>query len=154
MEEAMQSRATPGIAACVVRGDQIEWSGGYGWADIAGKKPMTPDTIQNIASVSKTITATAIMRLWEEKSFGLDDDVDDYFPFPIRNPRFPSTAITIRQLLTRTSAITDGPAYEPSYACGDPAMSLMDWLQAYFDPLGSNYDAETLLSQKSWPLCV
>lgn len=142
MEEAMQSGATPGIAACVVRGDQIEWSAGYGWADIAGKKPMTPDTIQNIASVSKTITATAIMQLWEEKRFGLDDDVDDYFPFPIRNPRFPSTAITIRQLLTHTSSITDGPAYEPSYACGDPTMSLMDWLRGYFDPLGSNYDAE------------
>jgi CubicO group peptidase (beta-lactamase class C family) len=142
IRDVLKSANSPGIAACVVRGDQIDWSAGYGWADIAGKKPMTPDTIQNIASVSKTITATAIMQLWEEKRFGLDDDVGEYFPFPIRNPRFPSTAITIRQLLTHTSSITDGPAYEPSYACGDPTMSLMDWLQAYYDPLGNNYDAD------------
>ena len=142
IRDMLKTDSSPGIAACVVRGDQIDWSAGYGWADIAGKKPMTPDTIQNIASVSKTITATAIMQLWEEKRFGLDDDVGEYFPFPIRNPRFPFTAITIRQLLTHTSSITDGPAYEPSYACGDPTMSLMDWLQTYFDPVGSNYDAE------------
>lgn len=140
--EAMQSGSTPGIAACVVRGDQLEWSAGYGWANIAARRPMTPDTIQNIASVSKTVTATAVMQIWEQGRLGLDVDVNEYLPFPVRNPRFASTPITIRQLLTHTSSITDGPAYEPSYACGDPTMTLIDWLQAYFDPAGSNYDAE------------
>jgi CubicO group peptidase (beta-lactamase class C family) len=142
IKKTLQSGDTPGIAACAVRGDQIEWSAGYGWADIAARKPMTPDTIQNIASVSKTITATAIMQLREEEKLDLDVDVNEYLPFPVRNPRYPSTPITIRQLLTHTSSITDGPAYEPSYACGDPTMSLNDWLQAYFDPAGSNYDTE------------
>lgn len=140
---------TPGIAVCAVRGDEIEWSQAYGWADIASRKPMTTETIQNIASVSKTITATAVMQLWEAKRIALDDDVDAHLPFPVRNPRFPDVAVTIRQLLTHTSSITDGPAYEPSYACGDPSISLMDWLQAYFDPTGSNYHpAENFLSWK------
>lgn len=142
VDEALQAGDTPGIAACVVRGDQIEWSAGYGWADIRAGKPMSPDTIQNIASVSKTITATAIMQLWEKKKLDLDADVNDYLPFPVRNPRFPTVPITTRQLLTHTSSIGDGPAYEPSYACGDPTTALVDWLQAYFDPQGRNYDAE------------
>ncbi len=131
---------TPGIAVCVVRGDRIDWAAGYGWADIANGKRMSPETIQNIASISKTITATAVMQLWEEGRFRLDDDVSNYLPFAVRNPHFPETPITIRQLLTHRSSITDGPAYDASYACGDPTMGLMDWLRAYFDPAGSFYD--------------
>lgn len=132
---------TPGIAVCVVRGERIDWAAGYGWSDIANGTRMSPETIQNIASISKTITATAVMQLWEEGRFRLDDDVSDYLPFVVRNPHFPETPITVRQLLTHRSSITDSPAYDASYACGDPAMSLMDWLRAYFDPAGSFYDA-------------
>lgn len=135
------SGRTPGIAVCVVRGERVEWTAGYGYSDIANGIPMSPATIQNIASISKTITATAVMQLWEEGRFRLDDDVSDYLPFAVRNPGFPEIPITIRQLLTHRSSITDGPAYDASYACGDPSMSLMDWLQAYFDPAGSFYDA-------------
>lgn len=142
ISDSLQAGDTPGVAACVVRGDQLEWSTAHGWADIAARRPMTVRSIQNIASVSKTVTATAVMQLWEEEKLSLDEDVNGYLSFPVRNPRYPDMPITIRQLLTHTSSITDGPAYEPSYACGDPTMSLLDWLQAYFDPGGVNYDAE------------
>ena len=60
--------------------------GGYGLADLENKVPMTIDTIQNIASISKTFTATALMQMWQERKFQLDDAVDGYLPFRVRNP--------------------------------------------------------------------
>ncbi len=58
-----------------------------------------------IASISKTITATAVMQLWEQGLFELDDDVNDYLPFNVRNPNHPDVPITFRMLLTHTSSI-------------------------------------------------
>lgn len=139
LERLEQDRA-PGFAAAVVAGDSLVWSGGFGLADVHGGINMTPDTIQNIGSISKTITATAVMQLWEDGQFDLDDDVSQYLPFPVRNPQYPDIPITFRQLLTHRSSITDGPAYGESYACGDPAVELGVWIEQYFTPGGEYYD--------------
>jgi CubicO group peptidase (beta-lactamase class C family) len=69
---------------------------------------MTDQTIQNIGSISKTITATAVMQLWERGKFKLDDDVNKYLPFQVRNPHFPDDPITFRQLLTHKAERTPG----------------------------------------------
>ncbi len=132
----------PGFAACVVEGDRLVWSGGYGLANIESGTLMTAETLQNIGSISKTVTATAVMQLWEAGSFQLDDDVNDYLPFAVRNPSFAETPISFRQLLTHRSSIKDGPAYGASYACGDPAVSLEDWIRGYFVPEGPYYSAD------------
>ena len=136
-----ESRA-PGLTAALVKGDELLWSKGFGFADKAIEAPMTPETIQNIGSISKTVTATAVMQLWEQGAFQLDDDVNGYLPYSVRNPRFPEKPITIRQLLTHRSSITDGPAYGASYACGDPAVSLADWIEGYFSPDGAYYNED------------
>jgi CubicO group peptidase (beta-lactamase class C family) len=142
IHEIMKANNIPGLGACIVKKDKLVWIGTFGWADIEGKKPMTEETIQNIGSISKTITATAIMQLWEKGKFDLDDDVNKYLPFPVRNPRFPEDPITFRQLLTHKSSIRDGPAYGQSYACGDPAVSLKDWIKGYLVPGGKYYSEE------------
>ncbi len=140
--EKMKKDPFPGLSACIIKGDKLVWSQGFGWADVENEIPMTADTIQNIGSISKTVTATAIMQLWEKGLFKLDDDVNKYLSFEVRNPRFPDIPITFRQLLTHWSSITDGPAYSKSYACGDPAVSLKDWIKGYFTPQGKYYDKE------------
>ena len=142
LEKLVGASQAPGIVACVTNTEDMLWSSSHGFADIANQKPITLDSLQNIASISKTFVTTALMQLWEEDRFDLDDDVGNYFDFPVRNPKFPNSPITITQLLTHTSSIKDGPAYIPSYACGDPSISLQDWLQRYFDPSGEYYDAE------------
>lgn len=142
IKEIMEKTHIPGLSACLVRNDEVIWSKGYGWADIENKIPMTPDTVQNIGSVSKTVTTTALMQLWEKDLFALDDDVNDYLPFKVENPRFPDSVITFRQLLTHRSSIKDGPAYDESYARGDPRISLETWLKEYFTPGGKYYDRE------------
>ncbi|MEM8484503.1 MAG: serine hydrolase domain-containing protein [Bacteroidota bacterium] len=131
-----------GLAAAAVRGEKLVWSGGFGHADIGGGIPMSPDHIQNIGSISKTVTATAIMQLWEQGAFKLDDDINAYLPYSVRNPRFPDAPITFRQLLAHRSSINDGPSYDESYACGDPAVSLAEWIEGYFTEGGAYYDAE------------
>ena len=61
---------------------------------------MDPDrTIQNIGSISKTVTATAAMQLWEKGKFELDDDINQYLPFSVRNPLHPGNLISFRSLL-------------------------------------------------------
>ncbi len=68
----------PGIAAGVIKGDSLVWAKGYGWADLERGKMMTPAHVMNIASVSKTITATAVMQLWEKGLIDLDADINTY----------------------------------------------------------------------------
>jgi CubicO group peptidase (beta-lactamase class C family) len=140
--EKMKGDNIPGVSACIVKGDKLVWSKGFGWADVEKKIPMTAESIQNIGSISKTVTATAIMLLWEKGRFKLDDDVNKYLSLEVRNPRFPDVPITFRQLLTHRSSIKDGPAYGESYACGDPTISLKDWIWEYFTPHGKYYDKE------------
>lgn len=142
IKEVMDKSHIPGLSACLVRNNDVIWSKAYGWADLENKIPMTLDTVQNIASVSKTVTATAVMQLWEKGLFKLDDDINGYLPFSVRNPRFPDAEITFRQLLTHRSSIMDGPAYEKSYAPGDPQISLETWLKEYLTPGGKYYDRE------------
>lgn len=140
--EKIKEANIPGVSACLVKNEKLVWNGAFGWADVENKKPRSEETIQNIGSISKTITATAVMQLFEQGKFKLDDDVNAYLPFPVRNPRFPDDPITFRQLLTHKSSIKDGTAYQKSYACGDPAVSLKDWIKGYFVPGGKYYSEE------------
>ena len=120
----------PGIAACVVIGDSMVWSKGYGKANIEQDLDMNIDATMMIASISKTITATAVMQLFEKGLIKLDADINEYLSIKVRNPKFPDIPITIQQLLTHTSSIRDGTAYDESYACGDPEISMKDWVKS------------------------
>ncbi len=143
IRERMATTPIMGLGLCLIRGGEIVWAKGYGWADSERRIPYDPErTIQNIGSVSKTFTATAVMQEWESGKFHLDDDVDRFLSFPVKNPRHPDSPITFRQLLTHRSSIRDGPAYGESYACGDPQISLQTWLEEYFTPGGGYYHAE------------
>jgi CubicO group peptidase (beta-lactamase class C family) len=143
IETEMQVEKIPGLAACIVKSGKIVWSKGYGWSDIKRRVAMDPDrTIQNIGSISKTVTATAAMQLWEKGKFELDEDINQYVPFTVRNPLHTDKLISFRSLLTHRSSIADGRAYGASYACGDPSISLETWIKEYFTPDGRHYHRE------------
>ena len=142
IQNKMETDHIPGLAACTLNRDGILWAGEYGWADIERRIPMSLDSLQNVASISKTFTTTALLQLWEKDLFELDDDVSDYLPFPIRNPGHPQSPITFRHLLTHVSSIRDGSAYSAGYACGDPQMALRTWMREYLKPGEMQYDSE------------
>jgi CubicO group peptidase (beta-lactamase class C family) len=112
----------PGAVALVARHGKIVLHHAWGHSDSENAIPMQKDAIFRIASQSKAITSTAVMMLWEEGRFQLDDPVSRYIP-EFANPqvleRFqysdlswqtrPATReITIRHLLTHTSGIGYG----------------------------------------------
>lgn len=100
----MRSAHIPGLALVIVKGDQIIFSKGYGQADPSGR-PVTPQTSFIIGSVTKPLTALAVMRLVEEGKVELDAPVQQYIPwFRVADPEA-STQITIHQLLNQTSGI-------------------------------------------------
>jgi CubicO group peptidase (beta-lactamase class C family) len=105
--ELMESTQLVGLSAGIVKNGKIAWSNGFGFADLEEKRPVTPDTLFHQGSVSKTITVAVFMHLWERSDFSLDDDINDYLPFAVRNPRFPDKPISFRMLLTHTSSIAD-----------------------------------------------
>jgi CubicO group peptidase (beta-lactamase class C family) len=132
----------PGLAAAILDRRGIVWESGYGWADLRARTPMTIDTLQNIASISKTFTTTAVMQVRDAGLLDLDRDINEYLGFSVVNPNHPDVAITPRHLLTHVSSLRDGTAYSRLYACGDPTISLTDWVREYFTPGGAYYSAE------------
>ncbi|RZJ69153.1 serine hydrolase [Flavobacterium sp.] len=87
------------------------YSKGFGYSDVASRKFYSDKTIQNIGSVSKPLVGIAIMKAVELGKLKLDDDVNNYLPFKVVNPKFPNVPITVRQLATHTSSIVDTDVY-------------------------------------------
>ena len=132
----------PGLAACAVRGSELAWHGEYGFARLEDSVRVVDTTVFDLASVSKTATATALMQLCERGAFGLDDDINASLPFPVRHPNYPSTAITFRMLLTHTSGIADyWPTFEALQRQGDPDVGLRRFVEGYLVPGGEFYDS-------------
>lgn len=69
--------------------------------------PINRDTLFRVASVSKIVTALAVMRLVEAGKLDLEADVSQYLGYPLRNPNFPAHAISVRLLLSHQSSLTD-----------------------------------------------
>jgi CubicO group peptidase (beta-lactamase class C family) len=140
VKKFMEDMKVPGFATAIVKDGRIAWSKGYGQADIANNKAMSIDGIMNIGSVSKTFTTAAAMQLWEKGLIDLNADVSTYLDLKVRNPKYPDTPITVFQILTHTSSIIDSKAYGDSYACGDPTLSLEDWIRGVLTDGGKFYN--------------
>lgn len=139
LRQIMADLKIPGLSVAVLARGHLLYMGSFGFANLESQQPMTPDTVLNIGSVSKLITATALMLLVEQGKIDLDKEVSVYLPFSVTHPS--GKAITARRLLTHTAGILDGDAYAASYACGDPTVSLQAWLRGYLLPDGAYYDA-------------
>lgn len=97
-----ESSGVPGLSVAVAVHGRIVYADGAGNADLENAVPATPQTVWNIGSVSKVITAVAVMQLVERGKVSLDDPIQKYVPeFPVK----PEGTITIRHLLTHTSGI-------------------------------------------------
>lgn len=99
-----------GAAASVVHGDELAWVGGAGLADIASQRQARPDTLYRIASITKTFTGTAIMRLRDAGKLDLDDPAVNWLP-ELAASGSPEAIekVTIRRLLSHESGLTSEP---------------------------------------------
>src|SRR5687767_6796766 len=93
----------PGLSVAVLRGDSIVLARGYGFANLEHRVPATDSTVYQSGSVGKQFTAAAVVLLAREGKLSLDDPIRRFFPEgPAAWDR-----VTVRHLLTHTSAIPD-----------------------------------------------
>ena len=83
----------------------------HGFADKAAGRKVSADDPVRIASISKLVTAIGVMRLVEAGKLDLDADVSGQLGWPLRNPAFPDTPITLRLLMSHRSSLTDAAGY-------------------------------------------
>src|SRR5262245_38125665 len=85
-QEAIKSGSIPGMVALVARHGKIVYHKAFGMADNSTGRALKPDDIFRIASQTKAITSTAVMILWEEGRFRLDDPISKFIP-EFKNPQ-------------------------------------------------------------------
>jgi CubicO group peptidase (beta-lactamase class C family) len=122
LEQALQDKETPGAVALILRDGQVVYEQALGHRTPAREQAMTTDTIFRIYSMTKPITSVAVMMLWEEGAFNLNDPIAMYLPefrdtqvaikdetqSNIIDTVTPSRPITIQDLLRHTSGMTYG----------------------------------------------
>src|SRR5512139_2420996 len=143
--ELMAQQHIPGLALALVDGNGVVWQQGFGSTDSDGGTPVTVDTIFSVQSMSKTFTATAVMRAVQSGRLDLDVPITTYLPGFAVHSAFephPERRITLRMLLGCTAGFTHeaplGNNYEPEPGTFDAHVrSISDtWLRF---PVGTGY---------------
>lgn len=143
INQIMKSSGLVGVSAVVLDKSNILWSKGYGVEDVENEIPFTEHSIINIGSISKSVTATAMLMLVDKGLCDLEDDINDYLSFNVVNPHCPDGVIHIRDLLTHTSGISDREDYyDLAYTNIGTVFSLQDYLSAYLTPQGGEYNED------------
>lgn len=135
----MQKYDAIGVSVAIVKNNSIVYMNSFGSNpvyDLEEKDypPLRTDGFFWLASVSKTFISTSIMQLVEKKKIKLEDDVNKYLDFSVRNPCYPDNPITVRMLLCHRSGLNDSqygwtlkmlekkdsPAYSASFNSYEP----------------------------------
>jgi CubicO group peptidase (beta-lactamase class C family) len=118
LEQLMQRFRVPGLGIAVFKNFEIHWAKGYGKADVVSGVPVTVETMFQAASISKPVSALAVMRLVQDGKLSLDADVNTM----LKSWQMPASEhtrdrpVTLRALLSHTSGLGDGfgfPGYHP-----------------------------------------
>lgn len=104
-----------GMAVMLLKDKEIAYEGYFGDAVHETGRDITSNSVFRIASISKTVVAIAMMQLAEQDLVDLDEDVNQYLDWNLRNPNYPDEQITLRHLMGHTSGIRDGETY-PQFA--------------------------------------
>jgi methyl acetate hydrolase len=119
LREAVERKDVPGIVALVTDRKGVIYQGTFGVADVSSSRPLTPDALFRIASMTKAITSAAAMQLIEQGKLALDDPAEKYLPELAKLPVFDSfdaktgdyrlhptsKPMTVRHVFTHTSGL-------------------------------------------------
>lgn len=138
----MEGQHIPAVSVLIFEEGQVLYQKQFGYANLEQARLLDSEDMFLIASISKVVTATALLQLYDSEAFDLDDDINDYLPFAVRNPAY-AAPITFRMLLTHTSGIADNdPVLDGQYYYNqDPPISLSYFMENYFVPGGEFYNA-------------
>jgi CubicO group peptidase (beta-lactamase class C family) len=124
LQASVDNKEFAGINVAIMRRGKLAYAESFGYRDLEEKKPMQPDTIFRMFSMTKPITSAAVMMLYEEGKFLLDDPVSKYIPAfanlkVLAREGGSSTDVvdlkrpmTIHHLLTHTSGLSNSRGYQ------------------------------------------
>ena len=141
-EEWRAKTKAPALSVAVVRDNDLIWSNGYGLADLQNNIPARSDTVYRLASLTKSLTAVAVMQLAEEGKLDLDAPIQKYVPL------YPGKrwTITPRELLTHTAGVRHNNSREKTstehYASVQDAINVFKDDELLFEP-GTKYSYST-----------
>ena len=106
--DRMAHYKVPGVSVAFFDHGQVIWARAYGFADVATKKPVTPDTLFQAASISKPVAALAALRLVQDGKLSLDEDVNAKLKtWKVPENAFTQTdKVTVRRILSHGAGLT------------------------------------------------
>lgn len=128
MAEEMARLKVPGVSVAFWDHGKIVWTRGYGYADVATKRRVTPQTLFQAGSISKPVAALATLRLVQEGKLNLDENVNDKLrAWKVPENQFTKTEkVTLRRILSHSAGLTvHGFA---GYAAGEPVPTVVQVL--------------------------
>ncbi|WP_020599717.1 serine hydrolase domain-containing protein [Spirosoma panaciterrae] len=108
-KDAAEKRHFPGVAFGIVLDGKLVYAGGIGYTDVAKKTPATPKSLFRIASMTKSLTGMAILKLRDEGKLRLDDPAELYIP-ELKSHKYltaDAPKITVRNLLTHSAGFPE-----------------------------------------------
>lgn len=141
IQSEIEKQKTPALSILVFNENNILYENCFGKSHIKKNTNLENNHLFLLASVSKTVTATALLQLYDKNLFSLDDNINDYLPFDVFLPN-ETTPITFKMLLTHTSGIADGSALDDQYYYGEDSPVALDFfLKNYLTPEGEFYNS-------------
>ena len=133
--DKMAESGLPGLSLALVEGDEVVYARGFGQRNLEKGLPATPDTLYGIGSVTKSLTALAVLKLAEEDRLELDDPVDKHVPFPYK-PK--GETVRLHHLLSHTSGL-------PALAYGEAIIRHANGIGGRHLPIGGPEDILTFM---------
>jgi len=146
IQKEVKTNRIPSLVAIILNEDGIQEKFIYGYYNTEYKKVPSLSTSYLLASLSKTITATAVMQLVQEGKINIENDINEYLPYSLRNPRDDKTPITTYMLLTHRAGLAEPkekeePEYYTLFFPESSTPELGDWLKNYLYPKKSIFPA-------------
>ena len=128
LAERMTQHKVPGVSIAVIQGGRIAWARGFGVKEAGKSDSVTPATLFQAASISKPVTATAMLRLVEQGTLNLDTNVNQYLKsWKVPDNKFTTTEkVTLRRIVSHTAGLTVHGF--PGYATTDPLPTVVQVL--------------------------
>lgn len=111
VDRYFRSARTVGGSVVVLKDGQLVYERHYGYRDARRALPVDEQTYFKMGCVTKMASSLAILQLLDEGKLDLDADISTYFGYSIRNPNYPKVPITLRQLLSHTSTVSEEGGY-------------------------------------------
>lgn len=147
----LEANHASSVAVGVIQDGELVFAKGYGLANREKQEAATADTVYLLASVSKPVVALAALTLVEQGKLDLDEDINQYVGFSIRNPNFPDRPITMRHLLHHAAGLEDASEEDERDYPSDPDETLEQTIRAALLPDGQDYADGAYWSKENAP---